>query len=108
MKITEEQIAYIVSFMLSAARRELSSHIWYKHDEYPRTTPSGYFRANYKRLDLEWDDDVFSAMHKAVSKYLKDNEELLMMYGRIDEEDETMNPKLPTHEDFGFTAEEAL
>ena len=25
-----------------------------------------------------------------------------------DEEDETMNPKLPTHEDFGFTAEEAL
>ena len=25
-----------------------------------------------------------------------------------DEEDETMNPKLPTYEDFGFTAEEAL
>ena len=106
MKFTEEQISYIVSFMLSAARRELSSHVWYKHDEYPRTAPSGYFRSTYKYLDLEWDDDVLLAMCKALSKHLKDNEELLMMYGRIDEEDETMNPKLPTHEDLGFTAEE--
>ena len=85
MQITEDQVAYIVSFMLNAARIELSNHVWYKHEE-EKTAPSGYFRSTYKHLDLEMDDDCFPALFKAVSKHLKDNEELLMMYGRMDED----------------------
>ena len=85
MQITEDQVAYIVSFMLNAARVELSNHVWYKHNE-EHTAPSGYFRSTYKHLDLEMDDDCRTALFKAVSKHLKDNEELLMMYGRMDED----------------------
>lgn len=85
MQITEDQVAYIVSFMLNAARVELSNHVWYKHNE-EHTAPSGYFRSTYKDLDLEMDDDCRTALFKAVSKHLKDNEELLMMYGRMDED----------------------
>ena len=85
MKITEDQIAYIVSFMLNTARVEMRNHFWYKHDE-DYSVPSGYFKATYKPLDLQTDGDCFEAMFKVVSKYFKDNEELLMMYGRIDDE----------------------
>jgi len=85
MKITEDQVAYIVSFMLNTARLEMRNHFWYKHDE-DDSAPSGYFKATYKHLDLEADGECFEAMFKAVSKYFKDNEELLMMYGRIDDE----------------------
>jgi len=85
MKITDEQIGYIVSFMLNTARVEMRNHFWYKHDE-DHSVPSGYFKSTYKPLDLQTDGDCFEAMFKVVSKYFKDNEELLMMYGRIDDE----------------------
>ena len=85
MKITDEQIGYIVSFMLNSARVEMCNHVWYKHDE-DHSVPSGYFRSTYKPLNLETDGDCFEALFKVVSKYFKDNEELLMMYGRIDDE----------------------
>ena len=85
MKITDEQIGYIVSFMLNTARIEMGNHFWYKHDE-DRSTPSGYFRSTYKPLDLQMDGECFEAMFEVVSKYLKDNEELVTMYGRIDDE----------------------
>ena len=85
MKITDEQISYIVSFMLNTARVEMCNHFWYKHDE-DCSVPSGYFRSTYKPLNLETDGDCCEALFKVVSKYFKDNEELLMMYGRIDDE----------------------
>ena len=83
--ITKDEVAYIVSFMLNAARLELSNHVFYKH-ELEAEAPSGYFRDTYKHFELETDGDCFTALFKALSKHLKDNEELLMMYGRIDED----------------------
>ncbi len=88
--ITENEIGYIISFMLNSAEIEMGNHIYYDHEvgeykgKYKR--PSKYWRDTYKSLQLFNDPKVYQAMFDAVSKHLKDNEELLIMYGHLDKE----------------------
>ena len=82
--ITASEIGYIISFMLNSAEIEMSNHIYYDHDVGYDTPPSKYFRDTYKDLRLFNDPKVYDAMFDAVSKHLKDNEELLIMYGHLD------------------------
>jgi len=84
--ITENEIGYIVSFMLNSAEIEMSNHIYYDHDVGYDTPPSKYFRDTYKDLQLFNDPKVFKAMFDAVSKHLKDNEELLIMCGHLNKD----------------------
>lgn len=82
--ITASEIGYIISFMLNSAEIEMGNHIYYDHEcGYDRKIPK-YWRDTYKHLQLFNDPKVYDAMFDAVSKHLKDNEELLIMYGHLD------------------------
>ena len=84
--ITAREIDYIISFMLNTAQLEMRNHIYYEHETELGKSPPKYFLDTYKHMQLELDPKVYKAMFDAVSKYLKDNEELLIMYGYLDNE----------------------
>jgi len=84
--ITGKEVDYIVSFMLNSAEREMENHLYYRHEREDGMPPPRYFSDTYKHLNLYENPEVYKAMFTALSNYLNDNEELLIMYGHLDED----------------------
>jgi hypothetical protein len=84
--ITGKEVDYIISFMLNSAEVEMNNHVYYGHERKIGTPLPKYFTDTYKPLDLYGDPKVHRAMFTALSNYLNDNEELLIMYGHLDED----------------------
>ena len=78
--LTDNQIEFLASAMINGAEAELVNYL--RFQEGRLQVDSKYFRDTYKELDLNQHEELNFVVRKILKKYLKDNEELYIMYGQ--------------------------
>ena len=78
MKLTEDQLGYIVSAMIGHATMVFHSHVRF-HENAEEKNPEAF--AKYKYLDLQDAEQLEVLLSSLVTFHMKDNEELYDNFG---------------------------
>lgn len=80
-QLTDNQIEFLASAMVNGAQAELVNYLRFQDGAFQHN--SKYFKDTYKHLDLFGHEEFNAVLRKVLKKYLQDNEELYVMYGKM-------------------------